>query len=47
MAFLVLLILIVTGAALFALGFFVGRRSRPAGEQRGFEVVSVHDEKQH
>lgn len=42
---LVVIILVVFGVALFALGYFVGRRSRPA--VRGFDVVSVHDEKQH
>ncbi len=39
-------ILIIGGAGLFALGFLVGRRSR-ATDQRGFDVVAVHDEKQH
>jgi hypothetical protein len=39
------IILVVLGAGLFALGYVVGRRSRPA-EVRGFDVVSV-DEKQH
>ena len=44
---IVLAILIIGGASLFALGFLVGRRSRLA-EQRGFDVVAVHDEsKQH
>jgi hypothetical protein len=38
-------ILIIGGAGLFALGFLVGRRSRAM--QRGFDVVAVHDEKQH
>jgi len=43
---IVLAILIIGGAGLFALGFLVGRRSRLA-EQRGFDVVAVHDDKQH
>jgi hypothetical protein len=38
-------ILVLAGTALFVLGFLVGRRSRPA--VRGFDVVAVHDEKQH
>ena len=41
----VAVILVLAGTALFVLGFLVGRRSRPA--VRGFDVVAVHDEKQH
>jgi hypothetical protein len=41
----IILILCLLGAGLFALGFLVGRRSRPA--VRGFDVVAVPDEKQH
>ena len=43
--FALLLFALAFGGIGFALGFLVGRRSRPA-EQRGFEVVSVHHEKQ-
>ncbi len=42
---LVVIILLAFGVALFALGYFVGRRNRPV--VRGFDVVAVHDEKQH
>ena len=43
---ILLAILIIGGASLFALGFFIGRRSR--ADQHGFDVVAVHDEsKQH
>ena len=42
---LVVIILLALGVGLFALGYLVGRRSRPAGH--GFDVVAVHDEKQH
>ena len=42
----VVAILLIVSAGMFALGFFVGRRSRT--EQHGFDVVAVHDEsKQH
>ncbi len=44
--YLMVIILIAASAALFALGYIVGRRSRPT-EQRGFDVVAAHDEKQH
>ena len=37
--------ILIADKALFVLGFLVGRRSRPA--VRGFDVVAVHDEKQH
>ncbi|HEV2292640.1 MAG TPA: hypothetical protein VGR35_02220 [Tepidisphaeraceae bacterium] len=42
---LVVIILLALGLGLFALGYLVGRRSRPT--VRGFDVVAVHDEKQH
>jgi hypothetical protein len=38
----VVAILLIGSAGMFALGFFVGRRSR--ADQRGFDVVAVHDE---
>jgi hypothetical protein len=39
------IILVITGVVLFALGYLVGRRSR--SDVRGFDVVAIHDEKQH
>lgn len=45
-ATVIVLILIIAGATLFALGFFLGWRSRPTAQQ-GFDVVAAHDEKQH
>ncbi len=45
---IILFILVIAGAGMFALGFLVGRRSRAAESQRSFDVVStVQDEKQH
>jgi hypothetical protein len=41
----IIAILLIGGAGLFALGLLVGRRSRAT--VRGFDVVAVHDEKQH
>ena len=46
MAMIVIIaILLLAGGGLFALGYLVGRRSRPI--VRGFDVVAAHDEKQH